>query len=260
MPDNHLLDLAHTAAQRAASYIRDARRPDGPDGWERKGAKDFVTEIDRTAERLIAEVLLHAEPSSHLLGEETAPDADLRGLVWIVDPLDGTTNFLHGFPHYAVSIGAAIDGVLRAGVVIHVPRGDVATAVLGHGAWLNGDRIQVSTINDPANALLGTGFPFSLAARIDEYAEQFRRVARGSAGLRRAGAAALDLVDVACGRFDAFWELRLAPWDIAAGALIVQEAGGVVTDLAGAPLQLGHTSICAGNPAMHLWLVDTLAT
>jgi myo-inositol-1(or 4)-monophosphatase len=181
-----------------------------------------------------------------------------EGLVFVVDPLDGTTNFLHGFPWYAVSIAALIDGVLTAAVVLNVATGELFTAVAEGGSRRNGQPIHVSKITDPIRALLGTGFPFKHSDQITEYLRGFAAAMRETAGVRRAGSAALDLADVACGRYEAFWELMLAPWDIAAGILLVREAGGLVTDLSGAPAQVEQTGIVAGNPAMHGWLLEVL--
>jgi myo-inositol-1(or 4)-monophosphatase len=179
-------------------------------------------------------------------------------LVFVVDPLDGTTNFLHGFPWYAVSIGALVDGVLTAGVVLNIANGDLFTAVEGNGARRNGQPIQVSKITDPIRALVGTGFPFKYGDQVNEYLKGFGAVMRETAGVRRAGSAALDLADVACGRYEAFWELMLSPWDIAAGMLLVREAGGVVTDLTGAPARVAHTGIIAGNSTLQPWLLELL--
>jgi myo-inositol-1(or 4)-monophosphatase len=178
--------------------------------------------------------------------------------VFVVDPLDGTTNFLHGFPWYAVSIAALVDGELAAGAVLNVANGELFTAVADGGARRNGQPIHVSSITDPIRGLVGTGFPFKHGDQIAKYLAGFAQVTREAAGVRRAGSAALDLADVACGRYEAFWELMLAPWDIAAGILLVREAGGVVTDLAGAPAPVAHTGIIAGNPAMHRWLSNLI--
>jgi len=195
------------------------------------------------------------------MGEELAPGAPPpRGLVFVVDPLDGTTNFLHGYPEYAVSIAAALDGVVLAGVVHNAATDEVFTAVRGAGARRDGERIHVSAVTEPARALIGTGFPFRTTDVLEQYIPQFLAVAKATSGIRRAGAAALDLCDVACGRFDAFWEPLLSPWDFVAGCLIVQEAGGLATDLAGAPISINRSSVLAGNPAIHRWLGETVAT
>jgi myo-inositol-1(or 4)-monophosphatase len=254
-----LVGLARTAAARAGSYLSSVQRPAGPADWTLKGARDFVTEVDRTTERIIAEVLLKGEPGSRVVGEELAPELVTDGLVWIVDPLDGTTNFLHGFPSYAVSIGGSVDGKLLAGVVLDVPRDMTYWTAHGAGAWLGDRRLHVSTIDNPEFALIGTGFPFRDTSGLEEYQRQFALVAKGTSGIRRPGAAALDLVDVAAGRFDGFWEQRLSAWDIAAGSLLIREAGGIVTDLSGRDIGVEHTSVVAGNPVIHAWLLETLA-
>jgi myo-inositol-1(or 4)-monophosphatase len=181
---------------------------------------------------------------------------DRRGLVFVADPLDGTTNFLHSFPWYAVSVAAMIDGVVEAGTILNAASGELFTATRGGGARRNGQPIAVSTIADPLRALVGTGFPFKGGEQVERYLAMLPRIMRECAGIRRPGAAALDLADVACGRFDAFWELQLAPWDIAAGILLVHEAGGVVTDLEGAPCPVDQTGVVAGNAAMHGWLLE----
>jgi myo-inositol-1(or 4)-monophosphatase len=253
-----LLHLARTAAEAAATYLRGVERPPDPSAWGRKGGRDFVTEVDRAAERIISKVLLAAEPGSRIVGEELSPEVVRDGLVWIVDPLDGTTNFLHDFPAYAVSVAAAVDGELQAGVVVQVPRHEVYAAAKGGGAWQGDRRLAVSAISEPAFALVGTGFPFKDTSRLDTYQAQFARVAAQTSGIRRPGSAALDLADVAAGRFDAFWEQQLSAWDIAAGILLVREAGGVVTDFTGRHVGAEHTALCAGNPALHAWLLETL--
>jgi myo-inositol-1(or 4)-monophosphatase len=254
----NLLNLATTAAEQAARYIRSAAAPAGPEGWSLKGSRDFVTEVDQTAEQIIVDVLRTGAPHGRFVGEELSPEVVTGGLVWIVDPLDGTTNFLHDYPSYAVSIAAAIDGILEAGVVHHIPRSEVYLASRGSGAWIGGRRLHVSTIDDPEFALIATGFPFRDLTRLGEYQSQFGRVAAGTSGIRRPGAASLDLADVAAGRFDGFWEQRLSAWDIAAGSLLIREAGGVITDFDGRDVGVEHTGVVAGNPSMHKWLLATL--
>ncbi len=255
-----LLHLARTAAERAAAYLRGVERPADPSRWTRKSSRDFVTEVDRAAERMVAEVLLAAEPGSRIVGEELSPEVVSGGLVWIVDPLDGTTNFLHDFPAYAVSIAAAVDGRLEAGVVVQVPRHEVYAASRGGGAWQGDRRLAVSTIEDPAFALIGTGFPFKDTSQLVEYQAQFGRVAAATSGIRRPGSAALDLADVAAGRTDGFWEQRLSAWDLAAGVLLIREAGGVATDPSGRHIGAEHAAVVAGNPAIHAWLLEVLAS
>lgn len=202
----------------------------------------------------------HAD--ARIIAEEGTPTLEgLAGLVFIADPLDGTTNFLHGFPWYAVSIAAVVDGDLAAGVVLNAATGELFSATAGGGARRAGQPISVSTITDPTRALIGTGFPFKPGnPHTERYLDMLPKIMLETAGLRRAGAAALDLADVACGRFDAFWEMTLAPWDIAAGLLLVREAGGTVSDLEGAPCPIAHTSVVAGNPAMQGWLLSKLSS
>ncbi|MCU0620304.1 MAG: inositol monophosphatase [Gemmatimonadales bacterium] len=246
------------AAERAAAYLREAPRPDSPAGWTQKAQRDFVTEVDRTSERLIGEVLRAHTPAARIVGEELAPELVRDGLVWVVDPLDGTTNFLHGIPLYAVSIAAVRDGLLEAAVVLDVPHGERFEATRGGGAHRGGERLHVSRIADPAFALVGTGFPFRDVSRLAEYQRHFGAIAAATAGMRRPGAAAIDLAWVAAGRYDGFWELRLAPWDIAAGVLLVREAGGVCTDLAGNHDVVRETGLVAGNPVLHDWLLQVV--
>ena len=258
---NDLVKLAERAALRAADYLRNAVRP-AVQTWTEKSRHDFVTEVDRAAEALIAEEITREAPESVIVGEELSPKRLARGeLVWIVDPLDGTTNFLHGYPQYAVSIGCLVDGKLAAGVIHDVGRKRTYRAIRGGGAFEEDTRLGVSAVTDPRYALIGTGFPFKALNLLHIYLAQFAAVIGAASGVRRAGAAALDLADVAAGRLDGFWELQLAPWDIAAGTLLIREAGGIVTRPDGGADVLnieGNGSIVAGNAAMHRWLIDLL--
>jgi myo-inositol-1(or 4)-monophosphatase len=252
-----LLATCVAAAARAADVIRAQSANRRSLDWELKAHADFVTDVDRAAEHAITDVILARHADARILGEELTPSVESsRGLTFVVDPLDGTTNFLHGVPWYAVSVAAQVDQQLVAGVVLNVANGELFSATAGGGARLNGQPIGVSPITDPARALIGTGFPFKGGPDVDEYLRMLPRIMRESAGIRRPGSASLDLADVACGRFEAFWELRLAPWDIAAGLLLIREAGGIVTDRAGAPCPVDHTPVVAGNPALHAWLMD----
>jgi myo-inositol-1(or 4)-monophosphatase len=254
-----LCRLATTAALRAGDYLRAVEPPREPLGWSAKETPgDFVTSHDAAAETMIGEVLRTGEPGSAILGEELSPNVARRGLVWIVDPIDGTTNFVHGFPHYAVSIAAEVDGILEAAVVLEVESNRLSYGWRGGGAWLDERRLSVSSIQDPAHALIGTGFPFKQEEQLAAYLRQFARVTLATSGIRRAGSAALDLTWVASGTFDGFWESLLAPWDMAAGLLLVREAGGLVTDLAGREISATSSSVVAGNPAIHRWLLETL--
>ena len=253
------LAAAVQAADEAAAFIRERALTRHELVWEEKAANDFVSAVDIGAEERIRESLLLSLPDIRIVGEELAPSGDTRsGFVAVVDPLDGTSNFLHGYPSYAVSIGIAIDGVPVAGVINDVARGGVYSAVAGGGAWVDGTRLHVSSTARPSRALVGTGFPFKTQEGTDRYLAQLRALIPNVAGMRRAGAAALDLCDVARGRFDAFWELDLQPWDVAAGILLVREAGGTVTDLQGAPAPIVRGPLVASNTLLHPWFLETL--
>jgi myo-inositol-1(or 4)-monophosphatase len=260
---NDLVKLAERAAVRAGDYVRSAMRP-AVSTWTEKSQHDFATEVDRAAEGLITETLTRDEPDSVIVGEELSPQGALKGqLVWIVDPLDGTTNFLHGYPQYSVSIAALADGKLVAGVVHDICRKRTYTAARGGGAYEDGARMGVSAVTEPRLALVGTGFPFKALQLLQQYLSQFAAVIGATSGIRRAGSAALDLADVAAGRLDAFWELHLSSWDVAAGALLVREAGGVITRPDGSADVLSggqNGAVVAGNAALHRWLLDLLRT
>lgn len=252
-----LLATCVAAAARAAEIIRERSSDRRALDWEVKSRADFVTDVDRAAERAIADVVLARHADARILGEELSPLLQQsKSLTFVVDPLDGTTNFLHGVPCYAVSIAAIVDGDLTAGVVLDVVSGELFSATAGGGARLNGQPIAVSPITDPSRSLIGTGFPFKDGTHVDEYLRTLPRIMQETAGIRRPGAASLDLAAVASGRFEAFWELKLAPWDIAAGLLLIREAGGIATDLEGQPCPVDHTALVAGNPTMHAWLLE----
>ena len=247
------------AAARAAEIIRESAASRHAIVWEHKSEFDFVSDVDRRAERALTDVIAARHADARVLGEEFSPTmSDRAGLVFVADPLDGTTNFLHGIPWYAVSIAAMIDGELQAGTVLNAANGELFTATAGGGARLNGQPIAVSSITDPARALIGTGFPFKGDEHVDEYLRMLPRVMRETSGIRRPGAASLDLASVACGRFEGFWEITLAPWDIAAGLLLILEAGGIVTTLEGDPAPVAHTSLVVGNAAIHAWLMEAV--
>jgi myo-inositol-1(or 4)-monophosphatase len=256
-----LLETARAAARDAAAVHREHLGQVRLEDWSEKGAADFVTHVDRAAEARILERVRRQFPDHAILAEEetgdrgaSEPGPERDGWLWIVDPLDGTTNYLHGYPMYAVSIGIAHRGELVAGVVHNSATGEEWTAVRGGGATLNGRRVRVSQVDSLPRALIGTGFPFKALHLLPRYTAQFAATLRSSSGVRRAGSAALDLCHVATGWFDGFWELALAPWDVAAGTLIVREAGGLVTRLEGEEDVLDHGSILAGNPAIHALL------
>ncbi len=258
-----LLVIALEAARAAAEVIRTAEPRVRDIVWREKGATDFVSEVDLGAEQRIFEVVRRRLPHAGFLSEETAatiaPEQQNAGVIFVIDPLDGTTNFLHGYPEYAVSIGVLVEGTLAAGVVLDVPAGECFTATAGGGAQLNGAPIRVSAIDNPQRALFGTGFPFVRHEEIAPYVAQLGRVMAGASGVRRAGAAALDLASVACGRFEGFWEMKLSPWDIAAGMLLVREAGGIVTTFEGVECPVARTSVVAGSTLMHPWLIKSIS-
>jgi myo-inositol-1(or 4)-monophosphatase len=261
--DGELLALCTRAARLAADVIHAATPSVRELAWRSKGPTDYVSEVDLAAEEAILAVFAKELPEAAILAEETSamvPRERLtRGLAVVADPLDGTTNFLHGYPEYAVSIAVLRDGEPVAAVVHDVPGEEIFTAIAGGGAQLNGQTCSVSTITDPQRALIGTGFPFKDVADIAPYQAQMSRVMAQVAGVRRPGAASIDLASVACGRFDAFWENMLSPWDFAAGMLLVREAGGVATDLPGAHLvATGPSSVLAGGPPMHDWMKSVL--
>src|SRR4051812_42193433 len=256
-----LLATCVAAAARGAEVIRSFEGRRATLQWEEKSRTDFVSDVDRASEHAIREVVAGRHADARVVGEELSPDASgLAGLAFVVDPLDGTTNYLHGFPWYAVSIAATIDGAPVAGAVLNVPTGELFTATAGGGARRAGQPMSVSAIGVPSRALVGTGFPFKRSEDVERYLAIMRAVMSATSGIRRPGSAALDLADVACGRFDVFWEHMLAPWDLAAGVLLVREAGGVVTDLEGAPAAVKHTGIIAGNPKMHEWMLEQVLT
>ncbi len=217
---------------------------------ENKGKNDFATEIDRLAEREIISIIKTAYPDHSILAEESG-EYQGNEYQWIIDPLDGTTNFIHGFPQYAVSIALKVKGRLEVGVVYDPLRDELFTAKRGGGAMLNNRRIRVSTLTNMKSALIGTGFPFKVPQHLDAYLEMFRAITLESAGIRRAGSAALDLAYLAAGRLDAFWEIELKEWDMAAGILLVKEAGGVATDFSFKDSYLESGNVIAGSPRMH---------
>ncbi len=218
----------------------------------KKGPADFVSNADLKAERVIKEELRKARPGFSFLmeesGRETGSDPDH---VWIVDPLDGTTNFLHGLPHFAISIALQAKGEIVAALVYDAAKNEIFWGEKGAGAYVNDRRLRVSGRKHLAESLIGTGMPFGDRGDAALFQRQLDRVMRETAGVRRYGAAALDLAYVAAGRLDGFWEAELAPWDIAAGLLLVREAGGYITDFAGRPIALDAGTIIASNGALH---------
>lgn len=253
-----MLNIAVKAARRAGNLIHRAADKIDHLTVTKKSHADFVSEVDRAAERIIIETLLEAYPSHAILAEESGTQGSSE-YVWIIDPLDGTTNFLHGVPQYAVSIALQHNGVLMQSVVYDPTKNDLFTATRGRGAFLNDKRIRVSKRKEMIDSLIGTGFPYTRFEHMDAYMEIFKDVMQHTAGLRRPGAASLDLAWTAAGRYDGFFETGLKPWDIAGGALLITEAGGIVSDLAGAQNYLTSGHICAGNPNIHEHLIKLIA-
>ena len=241
------LDVALEAARAAAAILSTSK---GPQVVEYKGSIDLVTEVDRACESAVREVLTRHTPEIPILGEEEggAWEAATR---WVIDPLDGTTNFVHGFPFYAVSVALEVEGKSRVGVVIDPVRHREFTASLGQGAHCNGDPIRVSRVDVLSQALVATGFPYDRVQNASTYVAVLQRVLQRAQGIRRAGAAALDLAMVACGSFDAYWESNLSPWDVAAGHLLVEEAGGVVSGHDGSEMGRRKPSPLATNGRLH---------
>ncbi len=265
-----MLNVAIKAARRAGTIINRASLNLERLQVARKQQNDFVTEVDQAAEQAIIETLQSAYPTHHFLAEESGrlnhegsvvgtsswqeviDDAANRGdadqYVWVIDPLDGTTNFIHGFPQYAVSIALIFNGMIVLGVVYDPTRDELFTATKGAGAFLNNRRLRVGNQTRLADCLIGTGFPFRQDQDLDGYLKVFAKMTRSCAGIRRPGAAALDLAYVAAGRLDGFFERDLKPWDMAAGVLMIQEAGGLVANYQGEEGYMANGEVMAANP------------
>lgn len=247
---NNILEVATQIAYEAGEIVRDGFGQ--PQDVTFKGEVNPVTETDRASEAHIVQRLREAFPDHHILAEEEGGDAlHTPVAIWIIDPVDGTNNFAHSFPHIGISIALVVEGEPHVGVIYDPLRDELFAAQRGDGATLNGDPIHVSTLTRLAESFLATGFPYDRRVAEDNNVSRFDHFLRRSQGVRRAGAAVLDLAYVACGRFDGFWERGLSPWDVAAGILIIQEAGGWVTDFEGTPLPLEGEQIVASNGAIH---------
>jgi myo-inositol-1(or 4)-monophosphatase len=253
-----ILNIAVRAARRAGSIINRATLEGGELNVRSKRANDFVTKVDQAAEQAIMDTVRKAYPEHGFLCEESGATSADAEVVWIIDPLDGTLNFIHGFPQYCVSVAVKSRGVLAHAVVYDPVKNELFTASKGHGAYLNDRRIRVSKATRLNEALVGTGFPFKELTRLELYTRQLQVLMRTCPGVRRAGAAALDLAYVACGRLDAFWELGLSPWDMAAGALLILESGGLVGDLKGEQTYLDSGDITAATPKIYPALLEAL--
>lgn len=257
LPDADFLDSVEAIAQVGAERLRDYWRRLKPGEIDEKARNDLVTDADRASESAILGEIGHRFPTHAVLSEEAGWSRRAAAVpTWIVDPLDGTTNFVKGFPHFAVSVGIAFEGRLEAGVVIDPVKGDVFRAARGGGARWNGAPCRVTDRPDLSGSLIATGFPFRAHRLLDPYLAIFREVFLGCSGIRRPGAAALDFAYTACGIFDGFFEFHLSPWDVAAGALLVEEAGGTVTDMDGGSDFLATGDVLCGPPGVHRELLE----
>lgn len=256
-----MLNVAIKAARAAGAIINRASMDLDILKINSKSPNDFVTEVDHAAEEIIIDTLLQAYPDHGILAEESGRTRGAKHseFVWIIDPLDGTTNFIHGFPVYCVSIALAHRGVVQQAVVYDPTRNDLFYATKGRGAYLNDKRLRVSKRTRMGDALIGTGFPFRRGDNFKRYMKMFEEVMTQCAGLRRPGAAALDLCYVAAGQYDAFFETGLNPWDVAAGSLIITEAGGLIGNFTGEADFMNQREVVAGSPKIYGQLVQILA-
>ncbi|NWG04387.1 MAG: inositol monophosphatase [Syntrophaceae bacterium] len=252
------LQVAIAAAKEAGRIQR--RRFGGSHQVEYKGDINPVTEIDTLCEKIIVQMILDSFPDHDLLTEERPFEGKGSPWRWIIDPLDGTTNYFHGFPCFCVSIGLEEEGEVKLGVVYNPMLDELFHAVKGKGAFLNGHRIQVSRVNELDRSFISTGFPYDVREHTDFYLRYFRRFISKSFAVRRPGSAALDLSYLAAGRFDGFWELKLHPWDVAAATLMISEAGGKVTDFQGQPFNIYSEEILASNGLIHEEMLKIIQT
>lgn len=258
MPETReLMEGCAEAARRGAAVLREK--------WGRprtiafKGGIDLVTDADTASEEALLGFLRGRYPGAAILAEESGAQGAQRGLRFVVDPLDGTTNYAHGVPHFAVNVAALDDDGIVAGATLDPIRGELFTSGRGEGAWLGEQRIRPSASEELTHALLVTGFPYDIQEHHERPLRLFGAYLKRARAIRRFGSAALDLAWVACGRFDGFWELKLKPWDVAPGILLVREAGGVVTDLAGGDGMLGSGDIVAAPPKLHARMLEVAA-
>jgi myo-inositol-1(or 4)-monophosphatase len=260
MPET--LEIATKAAKTAGKFlkqsvgnIKEIRQKYGQE-------KNLVTEIDKKSEKMIIEMVRTSFPDHSILAEEGGDGSESRPaeFKWIIDPLDGTTNFTHGFPVFCVSIGIEVEGKLQYGVIYDPNFDELFTAERGKGAYLNGNRVKVSKVNSLKQGLLVTGFPYNIVENPDHAVEHFTNFLMKAQAVRRMGSAALDLAYLACGRFDGFWEVALHPWDVAAGVLMVEEAGGRITDFSGAPYSIYNKQLLSSNGLVHDEMKTVLAS
>lgn len=254
-----ILNVATKAAREAGKIISRASNDVGALTVLSKDFNDYVSEVDRAAEQAIIDILKQAYPTHGFYGEESGKSNSESDDIWIIDPLDGTTNFLHNFPQYCVSIALQQKGVLTQAVIYDPVRNDLFTATKGRGAFLNDKRIRVANRSKLQTALISTGFPFKNFTHLDTYLDMLRDMIKSTSGIRRPGSAALDLAHVAAGYTDGFFETGLSSWDVAAGGLIVQEAGGMVGDFEGNESWLETGNIVAGNAKVFAQMLQVLS-
>ena len=251
-----LMDFAQNLAREAGGLLAEKLTRHNPVYY--KGTIDLVTEADKMSEELILAKISRRYPEHGILSEESAVKNEQANMRWIIDPLDGTTNYAHGFPFFCVSIALAKEGVVDLGVIYDPIRDDLFTASRAGGAYLNGKKLHVSSVSDLSRSLLATGFPYDIRVSPDNNLNFFNAMATKAQAIRRAGAAALDLAYLAAGRFDGFWELKLKPWDTAAGCLMVMEAGGVICDMAGKMWTLNSPGLVADNGLIHDQMMEVI--
>lgn len=245
------IDAAKAASTVIAYHAHVNKQPD----FRLKAKHDLVTQADVESEKVIKELIKSVFPNDTFMAEESHDGAKLTdSRTWIIDPIDGTTNFAHGVPFYAVSIALYEHGIAQVAVVLGLPHHELFTAIRGQGAFLNGDKISVSPTQSPSSSLIGTGFPYRDLSVLEDYMKVFDTLMHETHGVRRPGSASYDMAYVASGRYDGFYEYALAPWDVAAGALLIEEAGGIVSDWTGGSDWLTGSRIIAANPAIHAYL------
>ena len=249
-----LLKTAFKAAEAGAAILKEEANTLSAADINEKGIHDFVTRVDKASEEAVIRIIRANHPDHSILAEESGYHQQKSEFRWIIDPLDGTTNFIHGYQSYCVSVAVERKGQIVAGVVNDPTRDEIFSAARGYGAHLNGERLQVSDVKTLDRSLILTGFPFKAADMMDDFITVFRKLLPATSGIRRAGSAALDLSHVACGRADGFWEFGLSAWDIAAGALLVEEAGGVITDIEGENDYLETGNVLCGNQEIFIRL------
>jgi len=260
MNESHIgfLDAAIEAANIGGAVLTDYRKRQTPISVGLKGVNDYVTEVDRASEKAVVDYLTGRFPDHSIVAEESAELTRDKRYQWYIDPLDGTTNFIHGVPIYSVSIGLYVDGKAAVGAVYDPVHQEMFHAIADGGAFLNKQKIVVSERGSLKGSLLSTGFPFRAQGRLKEYMRSLETFILETAGVRRAGSASLDLCYTACGRYDGFWEMALSPWDIAAGALIVREAGGLTTDFLGRDGYLKSGNVVTANRRIHSSMLEII--